>query len=45
MQNSSPSSVTSPIEDNTSATDFLAKMDSSIASVKKEIKKSQGTSE
>ncbi|XP_058789844.1 lysM and putative peptidoglycan-binding domain-containing protein 2 [Phymastichus coffea] len=43
---SSPSSVSSSIDDeNSSVNDFLAKMDSSIASVKKEIKKVQGNSE
>ncbi|XP_003428087.1 lysM and putative peptidoglycan-binding domain-containing protein 2 [Nasonia vitripennis] len=42
----SPSSVSSPVDDeNSSVNDFLAKMDSSIASVKKEIKKVQGSSE
>ncbi|KAI4488832.1 hypothetical protein M0802_011257 [Mischocyttarus mexicanus] len=41
---SSPS-VTSPLEDESTADDFLAKMDSSIANVKKEIKRTQGSSE
>ncbi|XP_014210321.1 lysM and putative peptidoglycan-binding domain-containing protein 2 [Copidosoma floridanum] len=43
---SSLSSVSSPVEDeNSSVNDYLAKLDSSIASVKKDIKKVQGNSE
>ncbi|KAJ8673392.1 hypothetical protein QAD02_004654 [Eretmocerus hayati] len=43
---SSPSSVSSPVDDeNSSIDDFLARMDSSIASVKKDMRKVQGNSE
>ncbi|XP_034183465.1 lysM peptidoglycan-binding domain-containing protein red [Osmia lignaria lignaria] len=42
---SSPSSVTSSIDDDHSINDFLAKMDNSIASVKREVKRTQGNSE
>ncbi|XP_011504163.1 PREDICTED: lysM and putative peptidoglycan-binding domain-containing protein 2 [Ceratosolen solmsi marchali] len=43
---SSPSAVSSHVDDeNSSINDFLAKMDFSIASVKKEMKKVQGSSE
>ncbi|XP_014234713.1 lysM and putative peptidoglycan-binding domain-containing protein 2 [Trichogramma pretiosum] len=43
---SSPSSVSSPVDyESSSVNDYLAKFDSSIASVKKEIKKVQGNSE
>ncbi|XP_043257976.1 lysM and putative peptidoglycan-binding domain-containing protein 2 [Colletes gigas] len=42
---SSPSSVTSSIDDDSSVNDFLAKMDSSIASAKREVKRTQGNSE
>ncbi|XP_046479190.2 lysM and putative peptidoglycan-binding domain-containing protein 2 isoform X4 [Neodiprion pinetum] len=38
----SPSSITSSIDDESSVDDFLAKMDSSIASMKKEVKRAQG---
>ncbi|XP_015518858.1 lysM and putative peptidoglycan-binding domain-containing protein 2 isoform X2 [Neodiprion pinetum] len=41
----SPSSITSSIDDESSVDDFLAKMDSSIASMKKEVKRAQGNSE
>ncbi|EFN64591.1 LysM and putative peptidoglycan-binding domain-containing protein 2 [Camponotus floridanus] len=41
---SSPSSISS-IDDESSVGDFLAKMDSSIANVKKEVKRAQGNSE
>ncbi|XP_043489152.1 lysM and putative peptidoglycan-binding domain-containing protein 2 [Polistes fuscatus] len=44
-QNVSSPSVTSPLDDESTADDFLAKMDSSIANVKKEIKRTQGSSE
>ncbi|XP_046740577.1 lysM and putative peptidoglycan-binding domain-containing protein 2 isoform X5 [Diprion similis] len=40
----SPSSITSSIDDESSVDDFLAKMDSSIASMKKEVKRAQGNS-
>lgn len=43
-QISSPSSISS-IGDESSANDFLAKMDSSIANAKKEVKRAQGNSE
>ncbi|XP_014467422.1 PREDICTED: lysM and putative peptidoglycan-binding domain-containing protein 2 isoform X2 [Dinoponera quadriceps] len=39
---SSPSSISSSIDDESSVNDFLAKMDSSIASVKREVKRAQG---
>ncbi|XP_011349786.1 lysM and putative peptidoglycan-binding domain-containing protein 2 isoform X2 [Ooceraea biroi] len=39
---SSPSSISSSIDDEGSVNDFLAKMDSSIANVKKEVKRTQG---
>ncbi|XP_014467420.1 PREDICTED: lysM and putative peptidoglycan-binding domain-containing protein 2 isoform X1 [Dinoponera quadriceps] len=42
---SSPSSISSSIDDESSVNDFLAKMDSSIASVKREVKRAQGNSE
>ncbi|OAD61333.1 LysM and putative peptidoglycan-binding domain-containing protein 1 [Eufriesea mexicana] len=42
---SSPSSVTSSIDDDSSFNDFLAKMDSSIANAKREVKRTQGNSE
>ncbi|XP_012339092.1 lysM and putative peptidoglycan-binding domain-containing protein 1 [Apis florea] len=42
---SSPSSITSSIDDDSSVNDFLAKMDSSIANAKKEVKRTQGNSE
>ncbi|EZA47471.1 lysM and putative peptidoglycan-binding domain-containing protein 2 isoform X1 [Ooceraea biroi] len=42
---SSPSSISSSIDDEGSVNDFLAKMDSSIANVKKEVKRTQGNSE
>ncbi|XP_066583043.1 lysM and putative peptidoglycan-binding domain-containing protein 2-like [Prorops nasuta] len=42
---SSSSSIASSIDDESSINDFLAKMDSSIASVKKEVKRAQGSSE
>ncbi|KAL2735104.1 lysM and putative peptidoglycan-binding domain-containing protein 1 [Vespula maculifrons] len=38
-------SVISPLDDESSADDFLAKMDTCIANVKKEIKRTQGSSE
>lgn len=42
---SSPSSITSSIDDDSSINDFLAKMDSSIANAKREVKRTQGNSE
>ncbi|KAL0104621.1 hypothetical protein PUN28_017394 [Cardiocondyla obscurior] len=39
---SSPSSISSSIGDESSVNDFLAKMDSSIANAKKEVKRTQG---
>lgn len=45
QQVTSPSSITSSIDDESSIDDFLAKMDSSIASMKKEVKRAQGNSE
>ncbi|EFN83745.1 lysM and putative peptidoglycan-binding domain-containing protein 2 isoform X1 [Harpegnathos saltator] len=42
---SSPSSISSSIDDESSVNDFLAKMDTSIANVKKEVKRAQGNSE
>lgn len=42
---SSPSSIASSIDDDNSVNDFLAKMDSSIANVKREVKRTQGNSE
>lgn len=42
---SSPSSIASSIDDDSSVNDFLAKMDSSIANAKKEVKRTQGNSE
>lgn len=42
---SSPSSIASSIDDDNSVNDFLAKMDCSIASVKREVKRTQGNSE
>ncbi|XP_078051465.1 lysM peptidoglycan-binding domain-containing protein red [Augochlora pura] len=42
---SSPSSIASSIDDDSSVNDFLAKMDSSIASAKREVKRTQGSSE
>ncbi|XP_011860516.1 PREDICTED: lysM and putative peptidoglycan-binding domain-containing protein 2 isoform X2 [Vollenhovia emeryi] len=39
---SSPSSISSSIGDESSVNDFLAKMDSSIASAKREVKRAQG---
>lgn len=44
LQISSPSSISS-IDDESSVNDFLAKMDTSIANVKKEVKRAQGNSE
>lgn len=44
FQVSSPSSITSSIDDDSSVNDFLAKMDSSIANAKKEVKRTQGNS-
>lgn len=44
-QVSSRSSISSPIDDESSVNDFLAKMDTSIANVKKELKRAQGISE
>lgn len=44
-QNISSPSVLSPLNDESSADDFLAKMDTCIANVKKEIKRAQGSSE
>ncbi|XP_048505012.1 lysM and putative peptidoglycan-binding domain-containing protein 2 isoform X2 [Athalia rosae] len=41
----SPSSIASSIDEEGSIDDFLAKMDSSIASMKKEVKRAQGNSE
>ncbi|XP_023287948.1 lysM and putative peptidoglycan-binding domain-containing protein 2 isoform X2 [Orussus abietinus] len=41
---SSPSSMTSSIDEESSLNEFLAKMDSSIASMKKEVKRAQGNS-
>lgn len=45
LQISSPSSVSSSIDDESSVNDFLAKMDTSIANVKREVKRAQGNSE
>lgn len=45
IQISSPSSVSSSVDDEGSVNDFLAKMDSSIANAKKEVKRAQGNSE
>ncbi|CAK9802323.1 LysM and putative peptidoglycan-binding domain-containing protein 2 [Anthophora quadrimaculata] len=42
---SSPSSITSSIDDDSSVNDFLAKMDFSIANAKREVKRTQGNSE
>ncbi|XP_031843831.1 lysM peptidoglycan-binding domain-containing protein red [Nomia melanderi] len=42
---SSPSSIASSVDDDNSVNDFLAKMDSSIANVKREVKRTQGSSE
>ncbi|XP_076246737.1 lysM peptidoglycan-binding domain-containing protein red [Calliopsis andreniformis] len=42
---SSPSSIASSIDDDSSVNDFLAKMDSSIANAKREVKRTQGNSE
>lgn len=42
---SSPSSIASSIDEDGSVNDFLAKMDSSIANAKKEVKRTQGSSE
>ncbi|XP_011160866.1 lysM and putative peptidoglycan-binding domain-containing protein 2 isoform X2 [Solenopsis invicta] len=39
---SSPSSISSPIGDESSVNDFLAKMDTSIANAKREVKRAQG---
>ncbi|XP_032686165.1 lysM and putative peptidoglycan-binding domain-containing protein 2 isoform X2 [Odontomachus brunneus] len=39
---SSPSSISSSIDDESSVNDFLAKMDTSIANVKREVKRAQG---
>ncbi|KAK2587434.1 hypothetical protein KPH14_003144 [Odynerus spinipes] len=44
-QNASSPPVISPLEDESTANDFLAKMDTCIANVKKEIKRAQGSSE
>jgi hypothetical protein len=44
LQISSPCSISS-IDDEGSINDFLAKMDNSIANVKKEVKRAQGNSE
>ncbi|XP_035740911.1 lysM and putative peptidoglycan-binding domain-containing protein 2-like [Vespa mandarinia] len=44
-QNVSSPSVISPLDDESSADDFLAKMDTCIANVKKDIKRAQGSSE
>lgn len=45
LQMSSPSSISSSIDDEGSVNDFLAKMDTSIANVKKEVRRAQGNSE
>ena len=45
LQTSRSSSVSSSLDQESSADDFLARMDSSIASVKKEVKRAQGNSE
>lgn len=42
---SSPSSISSSTGDESSVNDFLAKMDTSIANAKKEVKRAQGNSE
>lgn len=42
---SSPSSISSSMDDESSVDDFLAKLDSSIANVKREVKRAQGNSE
>lgn len=42
---SSPSSISSSIGDESSVNDFLAKMDTSIANAKREVKRAQGSSE
>ncbi|KYN01026.1 PREDICTED: lysM and putative peptidoglycan-binding domain-containing protein 2 isoform X1 [Cyphomyrmex costatus] len=42
---SSPSSISSSIDDEGSVNDFLAKMDTSIANVKRDVKRTQGNSE
>ncbi|XP_068967715.1 lysM and putative peptidoglycan-binding domain-containing protein 1-like [Bombus flavifrons] len=42
---SSPSSITLSMDDDSSVNDFLAKMDSSIASAKRDVKRTQGNSE
>ncbi|XP_076281760.1 lysM peptidoglycan-binding domain-containing protein red isoform X2 [Lasioglossum baleicum] len=42
---SSPSSIASSIDDDSSVNDFLAKMDSSIANAKREVRRTQGSSE
>ncbi|KZC09557.1 LysM and putative peptidoglycan-binding domain-containing protein 1 [Dufourea novaeangliae] len=42
---SSPSSISSSIDDDSSVNDFLAKMDSSIANAKRKVKHTQGNSE
>lgn len=41
---SSPSSIASSVDEESSVNDFLAKMDSSIASVKKDVRRTQGDS-
>lgn len=45
LQISSPSSISLSIDDESSVNDFLAKMDTSIANVKREVKRAQGNSE
>jgi len=42
---SSPSSISSSIDDESSVNEFLAKMDTSIANAKRDVKRSQGNSE
>lgn len=42
---SSPSSIASSVDDDSTVNDFLAKMDSSIANAKREVKRTQGNSE
>jgi len=45
LQISSPSSISSSIDDESSVNEFLAKMDTSIANTKRDVKRSQGNSE
>jgi len=45
LQISSPSSISSSIDDESSVNEFLAKMDTSIANAKRDVKRSQGNSE